>query len=126
MQPFPVHCETCGAKLKVRDASAVGEIHACPKCDSMVLIAAPAGWDTAAASASVAAPVEATPPGELIVPKDFANEVDDLLQTPTPAEPLSEPTAEQQVSTPEPMQPASTAVVAGKTSAVVWGTAGVV
>jgi hypothetical protein len=44
VEPFEVRCETCHARLRVRDERVVGQIHACPKCDSMVLIAAPAGW----------------------------------------------------------------------------------
>jgi hypothetical protein len=52
---------TCRAKLRVRDERVLGQIHACPKCGSMVEIAPPAGWATtpelagAAALATVAA-----------------------------------------------------------------------
>ena len=41
MEPFAVICETCHARLKVRSESAIGEIHACPKCSSMVHIVPP-------------------------------------------------------------------------------------
>ena len=41
MEPFVIRCATCKAKLKVRDVSAVGQILACPKCRSMVLIEPP-------------------------------------------------------------------------------------
>lgn len=41
MSAFRVQCETCQSWLKVRDEGFVGEVHACPKCGSMVLIAAP-------------------------------------------------------------------------------------
>ncbi len=41
MQPFSVTCETCRAKLKVRDPALVGQIHACPQCGAMVMIALP-------------------------------------------------------------------------------------
>jgi hypothetical protein len=44
VEAFTVICETCRARLKVRDARIIGEIHACPKCESMVLIAPPANW----------------------------------------------------------------------------------
>jgi len=37
---FSVTCETCKTRLKVRDTAIVGQIHACPKCGSMVLIQA--------------------------------------------------------------------------------------
>jgi hypothetical protein len=58
VEPFSVTCETCRARLKVRDASVIGEIHACPKCESMVLITPPAGWRVASA---VVAPAPALP-----------------------------------------------------------------
>jgi hypothetical protein len=41
---FSVTCETCHARLRVRDPGVVGQIHACPKCGSMVYIVPPAGW----------------------------------------------------------------------------------
>jgi len=41
---FSVECTTCKARLKVRSAAAIGQILSCPKCQSMVLVAAPAGW----------------------------------------------------------------------------------
>lgn len=48
MIPFRVQCETCHARLKVSDAALVGQIHACPKCGGMVLLAAVAGDSSAA------------------------------------------------------------------------------
>jgi hypothetical protein len=44
VEPFRVTCETCRSRLKVRSAEAIGEIHACPKCGSMVRIVPPADW----------------------------------------------------------------------------------
>src|SRR5215471_3045324 len=44
MEPFRVHCETCHSRLKIRSPEVIGEIHACPKCGSMVHIRPPAGW----------------------------------------------------------------------------------
>ncbi|MBI1903289.1 MAG: DUF1559 domain-containing protein [Planctomycetia bacterium] len=44
MELFSVSCETCSARLKVRSASAIGQIVECPKCGSFVKIAAPPGW----------------------------------------------------------------------------------
>jgi predicted RNA-binding Zn-ribbon protein involved in translation (DUF1610 family) len=38
---FYISCTTCNARLKVRDESAVGEIHTCPRCGSMVMITPP-------------------------------------------------------------------------------------
>ena len=39
---FKIICVTCQAKLSVRNESLIGEIVACPRCDSMVEIIAPA------------------------------------------------------------------------------------
>jgi hypothetical protein len=55
---FRVQCETCQSWLKVRDEGFVGEVHSCPKCGSMVLIAAPTGVG-APVQAAAAAPVVA-------------------------------------------------------------------
>jgi len=51
VEPFKIICETCQAKLSVRNESLIGKIVACPRCDSMVEITPP----TAAASLSVTA-----------------------------------------------------------------------
>lgn len=44
MELFKIRCTTCQAKLRVQDPAAVGEIVACPKCSSMVLIDPPVDW----------------------------------------------------------------------------------
>ena len=64
MQSFPVICETCHSRLRVRDPDAVGQIHACPKCDSMVHVVPPPGW----ADRSVDPPPSptATDPADLV------------------------------------------------------------
>ncbi|MFO7905527.1 MAG: hypothetical protein R6U98_22880 [Pirellulaceae bacterium] len=41
MESFSITCTTCRARLRVRDESAIGQILACPKCGSMVLVEAP-------------------------------------------------------------------------------------
>lgn len=41
MESFAISCTTCGSRLRVRDASLIGQILACPKCQGMVLIAPP-------------------------------------------------------------------------------------
>jgi hypothetical protein len=38
MQPFPIHCTTCNAKLIVSKPELLGQILACPSCSSMVQI----------------------------------------------------------------------------------------
>ena len=45
VQPFRITCETCRSRLKIRSADVIGQIHACPKCGSMVQVVPPAGWD---------------------------------------------------------------------------------
>ncbi len=69
MGAFSISCETCGTRLKVRSLKAVGQIHNCPKCGSMVLIQAPPGVaspsasGTSATSASPATTARGTKPG---------------------------------------------------------------
>ncbi len=41
MELFALHCTTCKARLKVTDASLVGQILSCPKCHSMVMVEPP-------------------------------------------------------------------------------------
>lgn len=41
---FSILCTTCKTKLRVRDQAVVGQILACPKCSSMVLVEPPPGW----------------------------------------------------------------------------------
>jgi len=106
MQPFSVQCETCGAKLKVRDQAAIGQIHACPRCESMVLVAAPASL--AAGSIALPKPSSQVPAGETVVPADFAGEIDSLLENPPAAEPAEPPVPtidETMLGGPAPGQP---------------------
>ncbi|MFN3151042.1 hypothetical protein [Bremerella sp.] len=89
MTLFRVQCPTCAARLKVTSRSLIGQIVNCPKCGSMVEIAAPdspASTDKSKAKAApVAAPV--VPPSEPDIPESPANE------TPKPEAPHSEPAA---------------------------------
>ncbi len=39
--PFTIRCTTCKAKLAVRSAALIGQVLACPKCQSMVLVEEP-------------------------------------------------------------------------------------
>lgn len=147
MQSFSVQCETCGAKLKVRDEAAIGQIHACPRCESMVLVAAPASL---AAGDTPTNPPAEVPAEDTVVPSDFAGEIDSLLETPTPAPaaapsvplidpvqfggaPTAEPTfAGAEVEPPqEPVQQPTETVepdlveTPSRLGLIVWGTAGV-
>lgn len=42
VEPFFIRCETCRARLRVRDERFLGQVQSCPKCGSMVHILAPA------------------------------------------------------------------------------------
>lgn len=59
VEPFFIRCETCRARLRVRDERFLGQVQSCPKCGSMVQIVAPAGW--LAASDAAAVPQETVP-----------------------------------------------------------------
>ena len=62
MSSFSIQCTTCKSRLKVRDASAIGQIVGCPKCGSMVLIEAPTeAPPTQQAQASAAAMAASMP-----------------------------------------------------------------
>jgi hypothetical protein len=41
---FTIQCTTCKARLVVKDESVIGDILACPKCNSMVQVVPPVGW----------------------------------------------------------------------------------
>lgn len=41
MDPFTIHCSSCQSRIRVRNPSMIGQIANCPKCGSMIMIAAP-------------------------------------------------------------------------------------
>lgn len=41
MEPFTILCATCQSRIRVRNPRMIGQIAKCPKCDSMVMVAAP-------------------------------------------------------------------------------------
>ncbi len=88
---FYVTCTTCKAKLAVRDASAVGEIYACPKCESMVQIIPPADW---VPSTTPIAPEISPPPFQ---------ETPAASVTPPPAPPEFKPDAVKKHPAPPPL-----------------------
>ena len=49
MEPFSIRCTTCHAGLKIRKPEAIGQIYACPKCGSMVLVQRPESSPSGAA-----------------------------------------------------------------------------
>ena len=72
MEPFKIICVTCQAKLAVRNESLIGQVLACPRCESMVEITPPTG--EAASEATKPVPlVEAIAPAvtaTAIVPEE--------------------------------------------------------
>ncbi len=71
MDPFSISCTTCRARLKVGSADAIGQILACPKCGSMVLVEPPPSETGAPPSEAThasdpAAPVSAATAGVTI------------------------------------------------------------
>jgi hypothetical protein len=88
MNPFSVTCPTCEARLKVRNREAIGQILACPKCDSMVLVAPPPGWKDTPVETAARPPV-----GDAGAPVASAAQ-SDAVTTPitfTPAEETASP-----------------------------------
>jgi hypothetical protein len=85
---FKVSCVTCQASLSVRNPALIGQIVACPKCDSMVLIEQPA---TAGSAAPIVA--AAVAPSVVKMPK-FEEPIEDF----TASESLGETAAAPQVS----------------------------
>lgn len=64
LEPYKIICVTCQAKLSVRNESLIGQIVACPRCDSMVEVTPP-----------VAASVPVTPPPILVIEEVAAGAV---------------------------------------------------
>lgn len=118
MTPFRISCVTCSARLAVRSESLIGQIVACPKCNSMVLVEPPAGTPAAGAGESAAAgatpSVEAPTPAPTTVeaPTPPAAGFDDfasaLSDEPLPGEPTAEP---------PPTEPATPSTVPAATEA---------
>jgi len=59
VEPFSISCTTCQARLRVRDEAAIGQILACPKCGSMVLVEAPS--EATPESGPTGEPIPASP-----------------------------------------------------------------
>jgi hypothetical protein len=105
VEAFRVICETCRSRLKIRSAEAIGQIHACPKCGSMVHIMPPAGWMEDAAPAaplvvaaaepmlSVSSTVSDPPPADFAF-EELTSAASDTAPAPVQTQaPLATPTA---------------------------------
>lgn len=84
MEPFAIQCTTCRARLTVGDPALVGQILACPKCGSMVLVEASAATTGAPtergpAPTSVSSQTIVRPRGT--TPRDSAGLSDTLTDT---------------------------------------------
>jgi hypothetical protein len=86
VEPFRVTCETCHARLKVSSASVVGQIHACPKCGSMVEIKPPGESRVAPATSGNSVSIEigaAAGASFEDVPSPFVAPIESTAVTPT-------------------------------------------
>ncbi|QDT69890.1 hypothetical protein MalM25_28330 [Planctomycetes bacterium MalM25] len=96
MDLIRVQCETCQTWLRVRGEGFVGEVHACPRCGSMVLIAStPAALPETAEAATPAPTLGLSDTLETFEPppEPETTEPEPLAETPEPVEALAEPTA---------------------------------
>jgi hypothetical protein len=115
VEPFRVICETCRSRLKVSSAEAIGQIHACPKCGSMVQIVPPADWKSGPATAAAAAATPQQPVFTLsttsstVLPADFGI---DLSVAPSRSVPAAEVAVASAVPAPK--------LAASGWSPVVW------
>ncbi|MGL6195131.1 MAG: hypothetical protein ACRC2T_09960 [Thermoguttaceae bacterium] len=86
-EEFTIHCQTCEAKLRVRNPALIGHVLACPKCGSMVLVEKPepanvpkpsgkvlADQTTAKSISKILVKASNEPAGESVVQKPVASE----------------------------------------------------
>ena len=110
MELFAISCTTCQARLKVRDPSAIGKILACPKCGSMVQVAAPSGWTPPSAETINKIAAEASSGNTVAHIKPMLPRAD------APSVPRTEPSQPADATPPEPAQ--EPIAVAAKTEKV--------
>ncbi|MCU0879117.1 MAG: hypothetical protein MUF06_15135, partial [Pirellulaceae bacterium] len=114
MSLFSITCTTCKSRLSVRDAGAIGQILACPKCGGMVMVRPPADWQQtpdASAPAAIASPSAAP---QFAAPQSAAPKAAATQSAATqpaakqPPQPQARPPADDQTATDIP-QPGSRA-----------------
>lgn len=76
MEPFSIQCESCSSRLKVRKASAIGQILACPKCGHKIEIQPPGSGG--AATKEVGRPLSGSSDANFASTADF-EDIDQLL-----------------------------------------------
>jgi hypothetical protein len=126
VEPFRVTCETCHSRLKIRSPEVIGEIHACPKCGSMVQIVPPSGWSAGssvvAASASSVSPLEpAISISNTIVGTEFHIDEAALAQGSAPVAVTTSVVEPRAASAEATVVPAT---VAGRSHLLIWGLSG--
>ncbi len=78
--PFRVQCETCNSRLRVNDAAVVGQIHACPKCGSMVLLTPPITEPGAAAAQADSVTAKPTVSAAPVEPSFSASDFESIAE----------------------------------------------
>ena len=91
MELFTITCTTCRQRLKVCDASTIGEIQICPKCGSMVLVEPPAGWTGPPAAEPPISSPESAPPTRNVLPEEAPSAHSPSVSPPPAAEIPAEP-----------------------------------
>ncbi len=89
---FKITCVTCQAKLSVRNESLIGQIVACPRCDSMVQVERPVG-----ASAVSPPPVESMPAHPAPIPQPTVEPVAPVAEPPVAAADIAQTEPEPSV-----------------------------
>jgi hypothetical protein len=111
VQPFNIQCTTCRRVLRVASPEAIGQIHSCPKCGSMVMIEAPPGWVPDAAATPVPASpadVAGQPPAAKTQPVQTAGSPIEKPQAKPPASAQPQQSVASAAATPQPKQPVKT------------------
>lgn len=111
MSVIRVQCETCNAVLRVRDEGFIGEVHACPRCGSMVLItrAADAGSGNQPPQPTEAPPTEEpSPTGPVMLGLAASLEATDEPPAPEPSPPPAAEVASPPAVEPEAVAPDAT------------------
>jgi hypothetical protein len=109
---FKVSCVTCQASLSVRNPALVGQIIACPKCDSMVLVERPA-------TSTPIAPVVAA---AIVPPAANLPKFEEPLEDFTAGESFTEPIAPPEVS-PTEMASVLEAGTSSSVNFIMWSVA---
>lgn len=73
---FSITCTTCQARLVVRSEEAIGAILECPRCQSMVQVTPPPGWQSPTASVETPTTPGGPPPLDRVATAPFALDLD--------------------------------------------------